>query len=154
LAATQQRLNVAIIDSNPSSALYQVEQFAHEFPWSEAIFMQSSGNGYRWRELIHQGKTCGFTTCQQVVDELTLHNIAVAPEHQGLGLGGQLLDDVLRYAQNDDLTVFLEVRLSNTKALHLYEKSGFVIVGRRANYYRTAAGFEDGLVMRWQPTEN
>ncbi|MGM0525878.1 MAG: ribosomal protein S18-alanine N-acetyltransferase [Pseudomonadota bacterium] len=154
MAATEQRLNVSIIDSNPSSALYQVEQLAHDFPWSKAIFMQSSGDGYRWRELIYQGKTSGFTVCQQVLDELTLHNIAVAPDYQGRGLGSQLLDDVLRYAQNYDLTVFLEVRLSNTKAVQLYEKSGFVMVGRRASYYRTVAGFEDGLVMRWQRTEN
>lgn len=154
MAATEPHFNVSIIDSSPSPALYQVELLAHDFPWSQAIFMQSSGDGYRWRELLYQGKTCGFTICQQVVDELTLHNIAVAPEHQGHGLGSQLLDDVLRYARHHNLTVFLEVRVSNKKALQLYEQSGFVIVGRRVSYYRTSAGFEDGLVMRWQRTEN
>jgi ribosomal-protein-alanine N-acetyltransferase len=45
-------------------------------------------------------------------------------------------------------SVFLEVRSGNAAALALYEKLGFVMMGRRENYYKTAAEREDALTMR------
>jgi ribosomal-protein-alanine N-acetyltransferase len=44
--------------------------------------------------------------------------------------------------------LFLEVADDNTAARRLYAARGFVQVGRRANYYRRAAGLVDALVLR------
>ena len=46
-------------------------------------------------------------------------------------------------------TMFLEVRDGNTAAQQLYERSGFIGVGRRRDYYRgaTAERF-DAITMR------
>ena len=44
--------------------------------------------------------------------------------------------------------MFLEVRPSNTRAIALYERSGFNEIGRRPRYYPTANnGREDAIVM-------
>jgi ribosomal-protein-alanine N-acetyltransferase len=44
--------------------------------------------------------------------------------------------------------VFLEVRPSNTRAIALYERSGFNEIGRRPRYYPAANnGREDAIVM-------
>ncbi|WP_275046271.1 ribosomal protein S18-alanine N-acetyltransferase [Idiomarina aquatica] len=134
--------------------LYAIEQRAHRRPWSEKVFMASVGTGYRWRQLTLHQQAVGFTVCQQVVDELTLHNIAVAPDYQGRGFGRLLLNDVLDHAARHGLIVFLEVRVSNHAAIHLYTQSGFETVGRRPNYYANNDGREDGLVMRWQANRN
>lgn len=115
------------------------------------MFLQSKGPGYRWCEARIGSQPVGFTVCQQVADELTLHNIAVSPRYQGQGIGAVLIKDILAYAEARLLTVFLEVRVSNQKALNLYHHSGFETVGRRPHYYRLQDSFEDGLVMRWTP---
>lgn len=140
-----------IVDASPSDDLYQVEQQAHDLPWSETVFMQSTGCGYRWRKLIDGRQVLGFSLCQQIADELTLHNIAVLPSARGQGLGKCLLNDVLDHAQQYGLTVFLEVRQSNAAAIGLYQSANFDVIGRRPDYYPTQQGREDALVMRWAP---
>lgn len=142
---------MSITDSAPSMKLYDIETQAHAQPWSERVFMQSQGAGYRWRQLEDANAIKGFTVCQQIADEITLHNIAVLPTEQGRGYGRLLLTDVLDYAQQYQLTVFLEVRQSNQAAIALYESAGLKQVGRRPEYYRCHDDCEDALVMRWQP---
>ncbi len=44
--------------------------------------------------------------------------------------------------------LFLEVEAENAPALKLYERAGFVPIGRRKGYYRTAAGTADAITMR------
>ena len=46
--------------------------------------------------------------------------------------------------------MFLEVRESNTVAIHMYLNQGFNEVGRRRNYYPTATRREDALVFGLQ----
>ena len=141
-----------VVDGSPNADLYQIERQAHELPWSETVFMQSTGRGYRWRQIIAGQAAVGFSLCQQVADELTLHNIAVAPSARGYGYGKKLLSDVLSYARANQLSVFLEVRQSNATAIGLYQSAHFDVIGRRPNYYPTHEGREDALVMRWTPT--
>ena len=45
--------------------------------------------------------------------------------------------------------IYLEVAESNTPARRLYEKFGFLVIGRRENYYRSSSSaFETALIMR------
>ena len=142
----------SIVDGSPNADLYQIERQAHAIPWSESVFMQSIGPGYRWRQLIANQQPQGFSICQQIADELTLHNIAVTPSAQGSGYGKRLLEDVLNYARQQSLMVFLEVRQSNAVAIGLYQSLNFAVVGRRPNYYPGENQREDALVMRWAAT--
>ena len=67
------------------------------------------------------------------------------PELQGRGLSRQLLDHLLELAISlQAQTVFLEVRLSNQRALRLYASVGFCEVGLRRGYYPASKGREDG----------
>lgn len=73
-------------------------------------------------------------------------NIAVHPDFRRQGLGGAILEALLKEAARRNLeSVVLEVRASNTAAIALYERYGFTAVGRRKNFYR--APTEDALVM-------
>lgn len=153
MAATRQTPITLVNLNAPSPALYRIECAAHSQPWSYQVFLQSNGTDYRWCEARIKTQSVGFTVCQQVVDELTLHNIAVSPQQQGKGIGAALIKDILAYAEYHQLTVFLEVRVSNSKARSLYQRVGFETVGRRPDYYRLSDSFEDGLVMRWTPKQ-
>lgn len=150
MATDPASIELSIAPASPSKALFEIEQQAHRLHWSVKVFFGSTGPSYRWREARWQQQPIGFTVCQQIADELTLHNIAVSPQHQGRGVGRLLLDEIIAHAQANGLTIFLEVRDSNTRAIDLYQRNGFAVVGRRPNYYPTEEGREDGLVMSYQ----
>jgi ribosomal-protein-alanine N-acetyltransferase len=63
-------------------------------------------------------------------------SIAVAKAHQGEGVGKKLmLEAIDRLAKMDAKSVRLEVRESNTAAIELYMKLGFVETGKIERYY-------------------
>ena len=65
-------------------------------------------------------------------DTWELMNIAVAPEHQGQGIGAALLEACFDWALQGGLLrkINLQVRADNTRAIALYERKGFAHVGR------------------------
>jgi [ribosomal protein S18]-alanine N-acetyltransferase len=79
---------------------------------------------------------CGFLVAQHLAPEWELENIVVAPTSRRKGVGKDLLDALLTAArETNSVSVFLEVRESNTAARSLYETSGFEQTGRRKSYY-------------------
>jgi len=73
---------------------------------------------------------------------------AVEPTQQKQGIGKVLLDDVLVNSQQKKAsTIFLEVRESNQRAIQLYQVAGFNEIGLRKNYYPTANGKENAVIM-------
>ncbi|MGW5367338.1 ribosomal protein S18-alanine N-acetyltransferase [Streptomyces sp. NPDC004009] len=76
-----------------------------------------------------------------------VQTIAVARSHQGTGLGGRLLTELLKAATAFECgEVMLECRVDNVPAQKLYERFGFVPIGVRRGYYQP--GNVDALVMR------
>jgi ribosomal-protein-alanine acetyltransferase len=79
----------------------------------------------------------GFIAGSGVAGDWELENIAVIPSQQKHGLGRMLLTQFLcSVRERGGTNVFLEVRESNHSALLLYEKAGFIEVGRRKDYYQ------------------
>lgn len=65
------------------------------------------------------------------------------------GVGRYLLNEILNVLDLSGIkAVFLEVRRSNLAAITLYERAGFATIGMRNDYYETAEGREDALLMR------
>ena len=88
----------------------------------------------------------GFAGLWFTVDQLHLVTIAVDPCAQDGGIGQRLLLEAHRIATESELrTIALEVRPSNARALHLYEKFGFAPAGRLRAYYSDNG--EDAIVM-------
>ena len=75
-----------------------------------------------------------------------IHNLAVAPDHQGRGIGRALLRALLAAADAVHARVFLEVRTDNAAALGLYASEGFAVVGLRRRYYQQSGA--DAHTMR------
>ena len=78
--------------------------------------------------------------------EAELLNIGVAPQCQGRGVAGALLQEIFTHIRDEADTIYLEVRASNDKAIALYHKLGFNQVGTRPNYYPSVKGREDALL--------
>lgn len=71
--------------------------------------------------------------------------VGVLPEYQGRGIGTALLQAC--EARLPTPVVRLNVRLSNTTAIQLYEKTGYTRVGVWPSYYQD---HEDALIMEKQ----
>ncbi|MBL8232219.1 MAG: ribosomal protein S18-alanine N-acetyltransferase [Bryobacterales bacterium] len=94
------------------------------------------------------GEVSGFLVARNTApDEREILNVAVAPRHRGKGIGERLLRRMLESGKPGD--VFLEVRESNVRAQALYARIGFVVVGRRSNYYDDPP--ETAVIMRITP---
>lgn len=65
-----------------------------------------------------------------------LYSIAVLPEHQGKGIARQLMLAAEKTALKQHCAYMrLEVNVNNASAIHLYEKLGYLPMGRISNYY-------------------
>ena len=88
----------------------------------------------------------------RVLDELEILDVAVDPLFEGQGLGTYLLSTLFTVGKAGGVRrIVLEVRVSNLRAISLYEKLGFKKVGRRSEYYED--NLEDAFVMALESKE-
>ena len=124
-----------------------VEAEIQAFPWSRGNFADSLKAGHSVWVLRMGGELIGFAVLMTVIDEAHLLNIGVSPRFQGQGYGARLLRHTMQVARTHRaVTLFLEVRPSNERAVDLYRHFGFRQIGLRKGYYPAAIGREDGLV--------
>lgn len=138
-------------------AMAAIEQRAAINPWSLSQFLGSRLSDDTDSLVLESqdGEVLGFALLQRVLDEATLLNIAVNPDQQGGGLGGQLLSASLDKLRAGGIRrVLLEVRRGNDKAISLYRRFGFVDDGVRRDYYPSATGREDALLMSCKLEQN
>lgn len=96
------------------------------------------------------GRGVGFIVTWFVGDEVHILNVAVDPGWRRRGIGGGLVQRVLEAAAEAGAAfVTLEVRVGNAPAIGLYERMGFVLVGRRKGYYQDNG--EDALLLGYVP---
>lgn len=131
---------------NDAYALHQQTRF---LSWSVNTFKDCLTSPYYAAQLSENNTFIGYHIGLQVLDDITLMDIAICSEFQGQGYGGKLLRHFLHTSkQRGGERVYLEVSASNKVAIYLYQKCGFEVLERRKNYYKTATGREDGLNMR------
>jgi [ribosomal protein S18]-alanine N-acetyltransferase len=127
---------------------WHIEKRAHAFPWSEKTFASNQGERYFNCKLEAEGEMAAFAITQIVLDEATLFNIAVDPDYQRRGFGRALLEYLIdELEKRGVVTLWLEVRASNAPAIALYESLGFNEATIRKNYYPSAEGREDAIIM-------
>ena len=129
-----------------------LEKLCFSAPWSEASVAGELDNPLSvWLICEDQGRVLGYVGSQTVLDETDMMNIAVLPEARRAGIGERLILSLIELLKDrGSRSLALEVRASNTPAISLYKKLGFLQVGRRPNYYRSPR--EDALILRkeWQ----
>ena len=141
-------MNIIKMTSDHVSRVAYLETVCFHDPWSEKSIASELDNALSlWLVAIEEDDVIGYVGSQTVLSWSDMMNVAVHPEHRRKGVGEKLvtaLEEALKEQESTCLT--LEVRASNEPAKALYEKLGFIEVGRRKNYYR--APKEDALIMR------
>ena len=140
------------MDESHVAAIAQLEKLCFNDPWSEkSIATELNSKLSCWLVALEGETLVGYVGSQSVLGESDMMNIAVHPEHRRKGVAEALVTSlVAELSVRGNHSLMLEVRPSNTPAVTLYEKLGFVQVGRRPNYYRNPK--EDALILRkeWQ----
>ena len=109
--------------------------------WLNAGHLQSNETPSSGRQYIF-----GFAGFWKMADEAHIISLAVRQTHRRQGIGELLLIATLDMAAKLDTRIItLEVRVSNTAAVNLYGKYGFVQVGLRRGYY--IDNKEDAILM-------
>jgi RimJ/RimL family protein N-acetyltransferase len=79
-----------------------------------------------------------------------LGGLAIHPDHAGKGEGKKMLEEIVDYCrQNNFLRIELTVAAENEKAIHLYEKAGFVKEGlmKKFTFLKSENKFLDEVMM-------
>ena len=117
-------------------AVIAIEQVAYSHPWTRGNFRDALASGY-WAQCLRvQDELLGHVVAMEGVEETHLLNITVAPARQGQGWAHMMLDALCLWSRRQGAQwLWLEVRESNQRALHVYERYGFRRVGLRKDYY-------------------
>jgi [ribosomal protein S18]-alanine N-acetyltransferase len=122
-----------------------IERRAFTSPWSLSMFvLELSKPSGIYLAAVRGTEIIGYVICARYVEAYHVMTLAVAPEHRREGIASILLDAVIARA-GEDANYTLEVRVSNTGAIALYERYGFRAVGTRPRYY--ADNGEDAMIM-------
>ena len=140
------RIRKLVLEDAPVIAALEKRCFSD--PWSEKSIASEVHNPLAyWLVAEDGGEILGYIGSQSVLDAADVMNLAVSPDHRRKGIGEKLIKALTRHLQeNGVIALLLEVRVSNAPAIRLYEKLGFVQVGRRPRYYTKPR--EDALILR------
>ena len=118
--------------------------------WSDTMFWSELAESTSRHYLVaeERGELIAYAgLCAYPPHESYVQTIAVAPAHQGHGLGTTLLTTLIEEsARRGCRRLDLEVRADNAAAIALYERHGFTRVGLRRAYYQPSG--VDAVVMR------
>lgn len=133
-------------------AIAELERICFGDPWSENSIAKELNNRLSyWLVAEIDSRIAGYVGTQSVLDMTDMMNIAVSPDFRRQGVAEALMTSLINELScRGMIGLMLEVRVSNTPAIGLYEKLGFTVAGRRPNYYRNPR--EDALIMRKELT--
>ena len=116
--------------------------------WSERSIASELSNPLSlWYVAMDGEKLVGYVGSQTVLDGADMMNIAVDASYRRQGIAEKLVQKLVEgVSDKGAICLLLEVRATNDPAVKLYQKLGFVQVGRRPNYYRNPK--EDALILR------
>ena len=128
-------------------AIDAIERRAYTTPWSRSMFASELGK----RSSICLGafddeELIGYVINARYVDAWHVMNVAIDPDRRRRGIASRLLERLFELTDDGERRGYtLEVRVSNTAAISLYERLGFSSRGVRPGYYTDNR--EDALIM-------
>lgn len=130
-----------------------IDKLSFSLPWPEEAYryeLKENRASLLWvaEAKAPDGKreVVGMAVVWLILDEAHIATLAVHPDYRRQGIGERLLLTTLEgSARRGAHHAMLEVRAGNQIARNLYQRFGFIIVGRRPHYYRD--NNEDAVLM-------
>ncbi len=117
--------------------ILKVERRAFDTPWSKLKFTDSFNNpNINTQLVLKNDQIVGYLLTLHSIDFVDVLNLCIDPDCQRQKLGKKLLDDLQQRLEKGKVqSILLEVRVSNTAAIHFYRYYGFEWVDTRKKYY-------------------
>ena len=133
-----------IVDINDiKDRILELEQLFPDVFTIESIESDLKNNPFsHYLVYIKDNKILGFINYYDIYDRVEIANFNVIEQYQNMGIGTKLIKRVIELSTNKE-NITLEVRSDNDKAIHIYEKYGFIKKATRKNYYNGV----DGILM-------
>lgn len=127
--------------------IHQLEREAFQKAWTVQQLKNELAHPFNTAVVAEtDARILGYFFSSDVAGELSLNRIAVAEDCRKGGIGKRLVARFLADGQRDGAEeAFLEVNERNAAAKALYQAFGFVVVGKRHQYY--AEEMADALIM-------
>ncbi len=125
----------------------RLEELCFVHPWSvQNLTAQLTNENARFLVAEQEENVIGYIGITELFEVCEVQNVAVDPACRRQGIGQALLTAAMEGARSRGRELItLEVRPSNSGALTLYRKNGFVEAGRRREFYSDPT--EDGLIL-------
>ena len=148
-------MNVALrrLEADDLAEVEAIERESYPTPWSRAMFDAElrKPSSLALGAFIEDDLLVGYAFVSRYVDAWHVMNVAVSHAFRRRGIAVALLERLFEITATDPRRGYtLEVRVSNTGAIALYEKLGFEARGVRRGYYTDNR--EDALIMWREPT--
>jgi len=144
------KLTIRAMTLDDLNDIMEIEKTSFTIPWSMDAFkdeLTSNDNAY-YLVAVYDEKAVGYVGMWHVMDEGHITNIAVHPSHRRNKVGLSLLQTLIDKSKENSITkITLEVRESNSLAIELYSKLGFVSEGIRKHYY---SDNNENAVIMWK----
>jgi len=140
------------LEARDLDAVEEIERASYPTPWSRAMFAAElqKPSSLSLGAYQESGELVGYAIVSRYVDAWHVMNVAVDPEYRRHGIARELLERLFDVTATDPRRGYtLEVRVSNTDAIRLYERLGFEARGIRRGYYTDNR--EDALIMWREP---
>jgi len=118
--------------------------------WSKKSLLDVMQSGFNLHVCESDKKIAAYILSQDILDEVHIMQVAVAPAYQRQGIAKALSTQLIYDKQGYQL-ILLEVRASNLAAQALYSQLSFAEIGRRKGYYvpeTKGEAREDAIVMQ------
>lgn len=89
----------------------------------------------RFKIILDNESACGLLWVEDMSDCIFVHELVVAPESQGLGIGTKMIHEIIQRSRERNVPIKLDV-LKENKARGLYERMGFVKNGESSTQFR------------------
>jgi ribosomal-protein-alanine N-acetyltransferase len=123
-----------------------IERRSFPAPWSLAMFvLELSKPSSVCLGATYEGELIGYLVCSRYHTVWHLMNVAIDSRHRRRRVATALIEQLLAETGGGGERYTLEVRVSNTEAIKMYEGFGFRSAGIRRRYYHD--NNEDALIM-------
>ena len=143
-----QNFKIEKMEQKHIDEVLQIEELCYgAHHWSKDSFLTELNNKISsYKCITFNNKCIGYIGFWKIIDEAHITNLSIHPNFQNKKMAQNLLLNMIDECYKEKIKyITLEVRVSNEKAISLYEKFGFKSLGIRKNYYQD--NNESALIM-------
>jgi [ribosomal protein S18]-alanine N-acetyltransferase len=123
-----------------------IERRSFPAPWSLAMFvLELSKPSSICLAAVRDGELIGYLICSRYHTVWHVMNVAIDGKYRRRGVASTLIEHLFSVTDRGGERYTLEVRVSNSEAISMYESFGFRSAGIRRRYYHD--NNEDALIM-------